>query len=93
MVNIPSVELAMPLPYMKLTGFPAWLLRSCVHLLLVGLRNRVLVYVQWVWAWLFHARGVRLMDTGVAGLRKAARGEKTTYRARSIGIEPARRRR
>ena len=67
------------LPHMKLTGFPAWLLWSCVHLLLlVGLRNRVLVYVQWVSAWLFYARGARLMDTGAAGLRQAAKGKEAT---------------
>ena len=57
------------LPHLKLVGFPAFLLWSCVHLfLLVGLRNRILVYIQWVSAWLFHARGARLMDTGVASL-------------------------
>ncbi len=69
----------MHLPHMKLNGFPAWLLWSCVHLLLLmGLQNLVMVYVQWVWAWLFHARGARVMDTSVAGLRKAARGGKAT---------------
>ena len=57
------------LPHLKLVGFPAFLLWGCVHLfLLVGLRNRVLVYIQWVSAWLFHARSARLMDSGAAGL-------------------------
>lgn len=52
------------LPRVRLTGFPAWLLWSCVHLVLLnGLRNRVLVYVQWLWAWLFYARGARVMIT------------------------------
>ncbi len=64
-------------PHLKLTGLPAWLLWSCVHLLLlVGLRNRVLVYVQWVSAWLFYARGARLMDHGATGAQQAARGKK-----------------
>jgi NADH dehydrogenase len=50
------------LPHVKLTGFVAWVMWSCVHLvLLAGLRNRILVYVQWVSAWLFNARGARLM--------------------------------
>ena len=63
------------LPHLKLTGFPAWLLWSCVHLfLLVGMRNRILVYVQWVSAWLFYARGARLMNTGLAGFLRAQRG-------------------
>ena len=50
------------LPFGKLTGFPAWLIWGCVHLvLLAGLRNRILVYVQWVSAWLFNARGAQLI--------------------------------
>ncbi len=50
------------LPFAKLTGFLAWLVWSCVHLvLLAGLRNRIIVYVQWVSAWLFNARGARLI--------------------------------
>jgi NADH dehydrogenase len=47
----------------KLTGVPAWLLWSAVHLLLLmGARNRVIVYVQWVWAWLTYGRGARVID-------------------------------
>lgn len=60
------------LPHARLTGILAWLLWSCVHLVLLnGLRNRVLVYVQWVSAWLTHGRGALLMTTGVAGLRRS----------------------
>ncbi len=52
------------LPFARLTGFPAWVLWGGVHLfLLVGMRNRVLVYVQWVWAWLFYSRGARLIES------------------------------
>ncbi len=69
------------LPRVKLTGFPAWLLWACVHLVLLnGLGNRVLVTMQWLSAWLYHTRGSRLMDTGIAGLRNVA-GE----RRRSAG--------
>ncbi len=57
------------LPHVKLTGFLAWIMWSCVHLvLLAGLRNRILVYVQWMSAWLFNARGARL----IIGTSKAA---------------------
>jgi NADH:ubiquinone reductase (H+-translocating) len=46
----------------KLTGFPAWLFWSLVHLLLLaGFRNRVLVYVNWSWAFFTHGRGARLI--------------------------------
>ncbi len=65
------------LPHAKLTGFLAWLLWACVHLVLLnGLGNRALVTMQWSFAWLFHTRGSRLMDTGVAGLQKVAGEER-----------------
>lgn len=60
------------LPHFRLTGFPAWLLWSSVHLfLLVGLKNRIVVYVQWVAAWLFYTRGARLMIPGRQGTGRA----------------------
>lgn len=47
---------------LHLTGIVAWLLWSAVHLfLLIGFRNRVVVYVNWVWAWLTYGRGARLI--------------------------------
>jgi NADH dehydrogenase len=50
---------------MQLTGFPAWLFWSLVHLfLLAGFRNRLVVYVNWSWAWFTYGRGARLI-TGV----------------------------
>ncbi len=51
------------LPFARLTGRPAWLLWSGVHLVLLnGLHNRVLVYIQWLWAWLSYGRGARLIE-------------------------------
>jgi NADH:quinone reductase (non-electrogenic) len=36
----------------KLSGLPAWLLWSLVHVfLLIGFRNRVTVMGQWIWAY------------------------------------------
>ncbi len=59
-------------PHARLTGFPAWLIWCCVHLLLLnGLRNRALVYLQWISAWLFRGRGALIMDAGVTGLRQS----------------------
>ncbi|HZC58511.1 MAG TPA: NAD(P)/FAD-dependent oxidoreductase [Chthoniobacterales bacterium] len=55
-------------------GVVAWLSWLFIHLLfLVGLRNRVLVLFQWVWAYFTYARGARLIygpfqpPTGTAG--------------------------
>ncbi len=45
-----------------LTGRIAWLSWALVHLaLLVDFRSRILVYVNWTWAWLNGNRGVRLI--------------------------------
>jgi NADH:ubiquinone reductase (H+-translocating) len=50
------------LGWLRLQGFPAWLFWSLVHLfLLAGFRNRLLVYVNWSWAWFTHGRGARLI--------------------------------
>jgi len=33
-----------------------------VHILyLIGFRNRILVMIQWAWAWLSYQRGIRLI--------------------------------
>jgi len=47
-----------------LTGFPAWVTWSLVHLmLLVDFRSRLTVYVNWSWAWFTYARGARLLTS------------------------------
>ncbi len=46
----------------RLTGLPAWLVWSAVHLLLlVSAQNRIAVYVNWVSAWLTYSRGARVI--------------------------------
>jgi NADH:ubiquinone reductase (H+-translocating) len=50
------------LPWAKLTGTIAWLLWGAVHIfLLIGFRNRIAVFLNWVWAWLTYGRGARLI--------------------------------
>ena len=42
----------------KLKGFVAWVLWSVVHLFfLIGARNRLAVYLNWVWSWITYGRG------------------------------------
>ena len=44
------------------TGFLAWLLWLCVHLVaVVGVRNRLLILISWIWTYLFRDRFVRLI--------------------------------
>ncbi|MFI5311847.1 MAG: NAD(P)/FAD-dependent oxidoreductase [Gemmatimonadales bacterium] len=46
----------------RFSGYPAWLLWLFVHILyLVGFRNRVIVLVEWAYAYFTFQRGVRLI--------------------------------
>jgi len=47
---------------LRLSGLIAWLVWVFVHIAyLIGFRNRVLVMVQWAWAYLTYQRGIRLI--------------------------------
>jgi NADH dehydrogenase len=47
---------------LKLWGLPAWLAWVFVHLwFLVGFRNRLVVFVNWIWAYLAARYGARLI--------------------------------
>jgi len=47
---------------LHLSGWPAWLAWLFVHIMkLVGFRNRILVLVQWAWAYFTQQRSVRLI--------------------------------
>jgi NADH:quinone reductase (non-electrogenic) len=44
------------------SGFPAWLTWLFIHVLyLVGFRNRILVLIQWAWAYVTFNKGARLI--------------------------------
>jgi NADH dehydrogenase len=48
--------------FMKVSGFPAWFLWVFVHLMyLVEFENRLLVFVEWVYNYITHNRGARLI--------------------------------
>ena len=55
----------------KLSGFIAWAAWLAVHIFfLIGFRNRVLVILQWAWAYLTYQRGARLITGKVEPLMK-----------------------
>jgi NADH dehydrogenase len=57
------------LGWVRLTGWFAWLLWGIVHIFfLIGFRNRVAVFLNWVWAWLTYGRGARLITGEVMPL-------------------------
>jgi NADH:ubiquinone reductase (H+-translocating) len=65
---------------MKLSGFVAWVIWVVVHIMyLIGFRNRVLVVMQWAWAYLTYHRGIRLITGDV---------ELDLYRARGADEFP-----
>jgi NADH dehydrogenase len=74
----------------KLTGFFAWLTWSLVHLmLLVDFRSRVMVYLNWSWAFFTYGRGARLL-TGDAYLNRAAASDGIQGRDVIRDADPAR---
>jgi len=47
---------------LKLSGFIAWAMWSVIHILfLIGFRNRLHVFVEWMWHYFTYKRGVRLI--------------------------------
>lgn len=50
------------LPHLKIWGFLAWITWLGVHIFyLIGFRNRLLVIIQWAWAYATYDRGARLI--------------------------------
>lgn len=45
-----------------LSGFPAWMMWLSIHLVfLVGMRNRIAVFLQWIYAYFTYRRGARII--------------------------------
>jgi NADH dehydrogenase len=64
-----------------LTGFVGWLFWGIAHVyFLIGLRNRAVVAFSWLWNYLTHQRGARLIVDG-PGDQAAAQAEKTRPQA------------
>ncbi len=51
--------------WIRLSGRLAWLLWGLVHIaFLIGFRNRIVVLMDWLWAYLTYKRGARLITMG-----------------------------
>ncbi len=47
---------------LRMSGFFAWVAWCFVHILyLIGFRNRLLVFIQWMWSYVRYRRGARLI--------------------------------
>ncbi|MEM9478486.1 MAG: NAD(P)/FAD-dependent oxidoreductase [Verrucomicrobiota bacterium] len=64
----------------QMKGFIAWIAWLFVHLLLlVGLRNRIAVFLQWLYSYVVYRRGARII-TGMDEVRRLeARGENPAH--------------
>ena len=48
---------------LRFGGWPAWLAWATIHLFfLIGFKNRVFVFWQWMWAYVTYSRGARLIN-------------------------------
>ncbi len=48
--------------WLRISGFPAWVLWSVAHIFfLIGFRNRIVVSLEWLWAYFSFRRGARLI--------------------------------
>lgn len=64
----------------KLSGPIAWLAWAFIHVyFLVGFRNRVIVLMDWVWAYLTQRRGARILY-GIHASEAAPRGQRELIR-------------
>ena len=76
------------LGWIRLTGPFAWVLWGIVHIFfLIGFRNRLAVFLNWIWAWATYGRDARLITGDVAPLLAAnsARGARTTRKQEGEG--------
>lgn len=62
MATIGRAAAVVDLRFVRLSGFLAWLIWLFIHLMyLVGFRNRLIVFLQWMWNYLTFRRGARLI--------------------------------
>ncbi len=66
MATIGRAAAVVNLGRLRFSGYPAWLLWCFIHILwLIGFRNRFLVMIEWMWAYIRFERSARLI-TGQA---------------------------
>jgi NADH dehydrogenase len=70
---------------LKLSGLFAWLIWSLVHIAyLVGFRNRVIVMIDWAWAYVTYQRGARLITGDIEELISAMAKPDTKHTRRIV---------
>ena len=65
MATIGRASAVANLPSLRLKGWIGWVAWLFVHILnLIGFRNRIVVMVQWIWAYFSYQRAIRLITGG-----------------------------
>ena len=60
--------------WMTLCGWPGWLVWSVAHIyFLIGFRSRIVVALDWLWAYLTFRRGARIILAETAGATAGGR--------------------
>lgn len=68
------------LPFLKFSGFIAWLTWMFVHLMaIVGVKNRLLIFINWLWNYMTYDQSLRLI-LWASGRKKVEK---------SIGLTPS----
>jgi NADH dehydrogenase len=68
------------LGWIRLTGYLAWVIWAVVHIAyLISFRNRLLVLLQWAWAYFTHERGARLITEDQPRRSKAEEPVRTAH--------------
>ncbi len=78
---------------LKFSGLIAWLLWALVHVMyLIGFRNRLIVMLQWAWAYIAFQRGARVITGSVdLGLHKSRTDDAAMRAAQPARTEPEQR--
>ena len=72
--------------WLRLKGWIAWLAWLFVHILnLIGFRNRLVVMVQWAWAYFSYQRAIRLITGTRTGSRRRRRPAREDARVALAG--------
>jgi NADH dehydrogenase len=67
------------LPRLRLSGRPAWWFWLLMHIyFLIGFRNRLIVFINWAWAYFTYARGARIIHGNDNVREPDGRQEKTS---------------
>lgn len=62
MATIGRNKAVVELPFLKFQGFFAWLVWMFVHLMsIVGVKNRVLIFINWLWNYMTYDQSLRLI--------------------------------